>query len=167
MDFSAILEQIQNWFNTNVTVANLSGIINTLIIFGLAYINNKIRKKSYGLTVDVDQSSKKADRLENRINSQSTEIHELTETIDLLTQMVFRFINGTKVTGDVKEEVSKIYGKASDLLGNKKAKKEAEKAEEEAKVIKAEEIKIKEQDLAEEKEISAYQKLKNSIEKSV
>ena len=109
-----ILRTIQEWWQSNVSLANLSGLLNTLYIFALSYIALRYKKRTNTITIDVNQSTQEVNRLQNKVDDQNKHIEVLNERLAVLTELLFVFANSTKINDTTKAQLAELYAKAKD-----------------------------------------------------
>ena len=109
-----ILRTIQEWWQSNVSLANLSGLLNTLYIFALSYIALRYKKRTNTITIDVNQSTQEVNRLQDKVVEQNKHIEVLSERLAVLTELLFVFANSTKINDTTKAQLAELYAKAKD-----------------------------------------------------
>lgn len=109
-----ILRTIQEWWQNNVSVANLSGVLNTVYILALSYIAYRYKKRSNTITIDVNQSTQEVNRLQDKVVEQNNQIEVLNERLAALTELLFVFANSTKINDTTKAQLAELYAKAKD-----------------------------------------------------
>lgn len=109
-----ILRTIQEWWQNNVSVANLSGVLNTVYILALSYIAYRYKKRSNTITIDVNQSTQEVNRLQDKVDDQNKHIEVLNERLAVLTELLFVFANSTKINDTTKAQLAELYAKAKD-----------------------------------------------------
>lgn len=109
-----ILRTIQEWWQNNVSVANLSGVLNTVYILALSYIAYRYKKRSNTITIDVNQSTQEVNRLQDKVVEQNKHIEVLNERLAVLTELLFVFANSTKINDTTKTRLAELYAKAKD-----------------------------------------------------
>ncbi len=156
MEFSEVLEQLSNWWNNNVAVANTAGLATSLITLAFVYVSAKLKKKNNEITIDVKQSTDEVEKLALEIKELKEHEAKLIENVALLTDLLYTFANGTKIDEGVKRELSKVYGKI-DTDGKPKVKELVEKVKNTVGNVASDVIETI-------KEESNYDKLKKSLE---
>lgn len=157
MDWTETLNLLGKWWNNGVAFANTTGLLNTLYILALAYLHSRTKKKNQDITIDVKQSSKETERLTQKVESQNNQIHELTDAVKLLTDLVFTFANSTKIEELAKKDLAKIYGQIS-TKDKTKVKEIVEKVKEAAETVTEKVV-----ETVKEKPVDIYEQIKNSI----
>lgn len=109
-----ILRTIQEWWQSNVSLANFSGLLNTLYIFALSYIALRYKKRTNTITIDVNQSTREVNRLQDKVVEQNKHIEVLNERLAVLTELLFVFANSTKINDTTKAQLAELYAKAKD-----------------------------------------------------
>lgn len=109
-----ILRTIQEWWQNNVSVANLSGVLNTVYILALSYFAHRYKKRSNTITIDVNQSTQEVNRLQDKVVEQNKHIEVLNERLAVLTELLFVFANSTKINDTTKAQLAELYAKAKD-----------------------------------------------------
>lgn len=109
-----ILRTIQEWWQNNVSVANLSGVLNTVYILALSYFAYRYKKRSNTITIDVNQSTQEVNRLQDKVVEQNNQIEVLNERLAVLTELLFVFANSTKINDTTKAQLAELYAKAKD-----------------------------------------------------
>ena len=109
-----MLQEITEWWNNNVAVANTAGITSMLIVLAYTYVNTKLRRKQNAITIDVKQSTDEVGKLQVVVNEQKKDIQVLTERLAVLTELLFVFANSTKINDTTKTRLAELYAKAKD-----------------------------------------------------
>lgn len=109
-----MLQEITEWWNNNVAVANLSGVTSLLIVLAYTYFNTRLRRKQNEITIDVKQSTDEVGKLQSVVNEQKKDIQVLTERLAVLTEFLFVFANSTKINDTTKTRLAELYAKAKD-----------------------------------------------------
>lgn len=108
-DLTAMLEQVQSWYNSNVAIANTGGIFSAVITIALSYFLSKAKQDETATKIVVSSNTEQVESLNSSVNQIATNLNQINLNEQLLADMLVTFARNTKISQSSIDRIIDLY----------------------------------------------------------